>query len=260
MLIRLFAFVLCCASALAHPQEYRLGAGDQVRITVFRNPDLNTDARVSEAGTITFPLVGSVPIAGLTPAEAERAIAVALVNGRFVLDPQVGVLVLVVRGSQITVLGQVARPGRYPIEVGGTRLVDALALAGGVAATGSDRITILGRRDGGYFLQEIDVAHGFRQGFDGDNIVLAAGDVIYAHRAAQFFIYGEVQRPGAYRLEPKMTVLQGLAQGGGLTTRGTERGVRMHRRDPEGRIERRAPSLDEPIQPGDVIHVPRRLF
>src|SRR2546428_13003842 len=89
-----------------------LGAGDSIRVTVFQNPDLTTETRISERGTITFPLIGEIAIAGLTPAGAEARIAGQLIEGKFVLKPQVSLNVIRVRSRQVSVLGQVARPGR----------------------------------------------------------------------------------------------------------------------------------------------------
>ncbi len=113
--------VLALANATAvraadNTSEYVLGAGDTIRINVFQNPDLTVETRVSESGTITFPLIGNVAVSGLTIPAAEQKIAKQLRAGGFVLKPQVNILVLTIRGSQVAVLGQVNRPGRYPLE------------------------------------------------------------------------------------------------------------------------------------------------
>ena len=97
-------------------RDYVLGAGDVVRISVFQNPDLSLEARVSEGGSISSPLLGSVRLGGLSVQQAEKAIGDGLRNGQFVRQPQVGILVMQVRSNQASVLGQVNRPGRYPIE------------------------------------------------------------------------------------------------------------------------------------------------
>src|SRR5215471_14929201 len=93
-----------------------LGEGDSIRVTVFQNPDLTTETRISERGTITFPLIGEVDLAGLTPARAEARIADRLVRGKFLVRPQVSVNLVQVRSRQVSVHGQVARPGRYPLD------------------------------------------------------------------------------------------------------------------------------------------------
>jgi len=83
-----------------------------------------------------------------------------------------------------------------------------------------------------------------------NDFVLQGGDVLFVDRYPLFYIYGEVQRPGSYRVERGMTVVQALASGGGLTPRGTQRGVRVKRRDSKGQVVEMQPSLDDPIQPG----------
>ncbi len=244
----------------AQQAEYRLGAGDVVRITVYQNPDLTMEGRISEAGTLSYPLLGTIRIGGLTSAEAEKRIADGLRNGNFVKQPQVNILVTQVRGNQASVLGQVNRPGRFPIEVADMRLSDLLAMAGGIAATGADVITLVGTRDGKPFRREIDLPNVFRSSNRQDDLVIQNGDVVYVERAPMVYIYGEVQRPGAFRLERDMTVMQALATGGGLTQRGTERGMRVHRRGPDGKVQVVQPSMDERLRDGDVVYVRESLF
>ncbi|HET9820926.1 MAG TPA: polysaccharide biosynthesis/export family protein, partial [Burkholderiaceae bacterium] len=112
--------------------QYRLALGDTLRITVFQNPDLSVETRITEAGSISYPLLGTVTLAGLTISEAEQRIVRGLRDGNFVKQPQVTINVVTVRGNQVSVLGQVGRPGRYPLETGEVRLTDILATAGGV--------------------------------------------------------------------------------------------------------------------------------
>src|SRR6266581_5756247 len=115
-LAALFCVAAMMLSAAAFGQSREtLGEGDSVRITVFQNPDLTTETRISERGAITFPLIGEIAIAGLTPADAEARIAEQLIEGKFVLKPQVSLNVIRVRSRQVSVLGQVARPGRYAL-------------------------------------------------------------------------------------------------------------------------------------------------
>jgi polysaccharide export outer membrane protein len=257
--------VLALANATAvraadNASEYVLGAGDTIRINVFQNPDLTVETRVSESGTITFPLIGNVAVSGLTIPAAEQKIAKQLRAGGFVLKPQVNILVLTIRGSQVAVLGQVNRPGRYPLEIFNSKVTDMLAIAGGITPAGGDTIVLVGTRDGKAFRKEIDVPALFLTNKLADDILVAGGDIIYVHRAPMFYIYGEVQRPGVYRLEREMTVIQGLAQGGGLTLRGTERGLRISRRGADGKTQEITPSMVDPIHTDDVIYVRESLF
>jgi polysaccharide export outer membrane protein len=240
--------------------EYVLGPGDILHITVFQNPDLTTDTRVSEVGTLSFPLVGSVPVGGLSLSQGEKKIADMLREGGFVQKPQVNILPVQIRSSQVAVLGQVNRAGRYPLETVNTHLSDMLATAGGIATTGADTVVLMGSRDGHAIRREIDIPALFLKGDSADDIVLRGGDVLYVNRAPVFYIYGEVQHPGAFRLEREMTVMQGLATGGGVTLRGTEKGLRLHRRDAQGRLQIIEPKLDDPLKADDVIYVRESLF
>jgi len=264
-LLALLRWLLVLAVGAAQAQdgkrsEYLLGAGDSIRVTVFQNPDLTLETRVSENGKVTYPLVGAMQLGGHSIAEAENIIADKLRRGGFVRRPQVSILVLQIRGNQVSVLGLVNRPGRYPIEIFNTRLTDMLAMAGGISPTGADTVILSGLRDGQPFRQEIDLPSLFLANKSGVDLEVAGGDAIYVHRAPTYYIYGEVQRAGAYRLERDMTVLQGLALGGGLTPRGTERGVRVHRRGSDGKVEVIKPKMDQSLLPDDVIYIQESFF
>jgi len=249
------------AHAAAAP-DYRIGAGDVLHVLVYQNPDLTLDARVSDSGMISYPLLGGVKVGGLTVGEMEALIANGLRKGDFVKSPQVTVVLMQVRGSQVSVLGQVNRPGRYPLEVAQMRLSDVLALAGGITtATGSDVVTVVGTRDGKPMRLDVDLPRVFGGGDRQSDLVLQNNDVVYVDRAPLVYIYGEVQRPGSMRIERGMTVMQALASGGGLTQRGTEKGIRIHRHDDaSGKVQVLQPSMDDPVRDGDVIYVRESLF
>jgi len=240
--------------------EYRISGGDIIRISVFQSPELALESRVSESGSVSYPLLGSVRLGGLTAAEAERVLADGLSRGNFLRSPQVTVVVLQVRGNQANVLGQVNRPGRYPIESTDLRLTELLALAGGVAAGGADTVVLTGVREGQAFRRVIDLPALFAEGARPDDVFVRHGDVVWVDRQPLVYIYGEAQRPGPMRLERGMTVLQALATGGGPTARGTQRGLRLHRRGADGRIEALSPELDDKLQEGDVLYVRESLF
>ena len=255
-----FAIVpgLVCAAEVGG--DYRLGAGDVVRITVYSNPDLTTEAQITQQGNITFPLIGSVQIGNMEKSQAEQIIARRLGEGGFVVKPQVNVLVLGFKSHQISVLGQVNRPGKYPIEQAST-LADLLAMAGGIAQTGGDVITHISKgADGKTAKRDIDILEALRNGSMEKNFPVANGDIIFVPRAPQFYIYGEVQRPGAFRLEKDMTVMQAISVGGGLTMRGTERGIRVNRHLPDGKVQTLQTATTDPVRENDVIFVRESLF
>ena len=86
------------------------------------------------------------------------------------------------------------------------------------------------------------------------------GDIIYVDRAPTFYMYGEVQRPGQLRVERGMTLMQALAQAGGLTPRGTARGMQVHRKDANGAVQVREIKMNDPVERDDVIYVRESLF
>ena len=240
--------------------EYRLGAGDVVRISVFQNPDLTLETRITEAGVISYPLLGVVRVGGQSVTEAEKRIADGLRNGNFVKSPQVTLVVLQVRGNQASVLGQVNRPGRYPIEVADMRLTDLLAMAGGTAAGGADLVVITGTRNGQPFRQEVDLPTLFATGGAAKDFFILNGDAVWVDRQPIVYIYGEVQRPGPMRLERDMTLLQALATGGGLTARGTDKGIKVHRKGEAGKVQVIEPGMTDGLREGDVVFVRESLF
>lgn len=248
------------AAAVPTNQDYRLGAGDSIGVQVYQSPDLSVDARVSESGVISYPLIGSVQLGGLTIGEAEKKIADALRTGGFVKVPQVNIVLRQVRGNQVAVLGQVSRPGRFPLETFNTRVSDMLAAAGGVTPTGDDVLILTGQREGKPFRKVIDIPALFLNEKSDEDIVLAGGDTLYVNKAPVFYIYGEAQRPGPYRIERGMTVMQALAQGGGPTVRGSENRLRLHRRDAAGKVVETTPRLTDPVRAEDVIYVRESLF
>lgn len=244
----------------AAAEQYRLALGDTIRISVFQSPDLSLEARITEAGVISYPLLGSVSLSGLTVAEAEQRIANGLRTGNFVKQPQVSITVVQARGNQVSVLGQVGRPGRYPLETGEVRLSDILATAGGVAATGSEVIVVVGTRNGQAFRAEVDLPTVFGANRRSADLLLLNGDVIWVERAPTIYMYGEVQRPGAMRLERSMTVMQALASAGGLTQRGTARGLRVSRKDASGVLREIEPAMTDVLRADDVVFVRESVF
>ena len=212
----------------------RLGPGDSVRVTVFQSPELTTEGEITSTGVFTFPLIGEVPIADHTLAEAGSLIAKRLRDGRFVLNAQVSVALLEVKSRRVSVLGQVARPGPYPLDGTGRTLtahVGAGRWCDGKRRRHRDRDqTTRGRRRTAGRRRSGDVPHR-RRPF---GLELQTGDTVFVPNAPVFYIYGAVQKPGMYRLEPETSVLRALSLGGGLAPRGSERGVIISRTMPDG--------------------------
>ena len=239
---------LLAMSAGAWAQAEKLGVGDAIHVTVFQQPDLTTDARISEKGSIAMPLIGEVKIAGLSQPEAAAQIAGKLKDGQFLKNPQVAVAVTTVRSRQVSVLGAVARPGRYPLDDTSSQLSDVIAAAGGITAAGADTVFVI--RDG----KET------RLPAIGKSFELKGGETINVERAPVFYIHGEVARSGAYRVEPNMTVMQAIAAGGGVTPRGSDRRLKLRRVGADGKLVETDASLKDPVKADDVIFVKEALF
>lgn len=253
------ALVLVGWTSLATAAEVPLGAGDVVRVSVYGNPDLSLETRVSEAGGITFPLLGQVAVGGLTVAAAEKKIGGLLESGGYLKKAQVNIIVSMLASQQVSVLGQVNRPGRYPVD-GKRSVLDMLAMAGGISTEGGDTISLVRTRDGKTTRETIDVIQMVRSGALDGNLDVAGSDMIYVERAPRFYIVGEVQRPGAFRVERQMTVLQALSAGGGLTPRGSHNGLRITRKDAQGNPATFEVKHGDHVQVDDVITVRESWF
>jgi polysaccharide export outer membrane protein len=255
------AFIVALATvgllqATARPEDYRLGAGDLLKIVVFDHDELSVDARISQTGNITFPLVGQVPVAGLSTRDAELLLAQHLMEGGFVKQPQVSVLVSEYQSQKVSVMGQVTKAGQYPLDAS-KKVLDVLAMAGGVLNdTAADDATLV-RADGNR------VSIDLQKLFDGDptmNLGVHDGDTVFVRHAPQFYIYGEVQHPGEYRLARNTTISQAISIGGGLTPRGTQRGAIIKRLDVQGKERKYSVGDEEVLQPNDVLLIKASLF
>ena len=256
----LFFFVADASAQAPARAEPVLGVGDAVRMTVYQNPDLAVEARISENGQINVPLIGAVTIGGLSVPQAQKLIEDKLRTGGFVIKPEVTIQTTQIRSNQISILGQVAKPGRYPIEVVDSKVSEMIATAGGVLPGGADIVTLVGNRNGKPIKLDIDLPAILQAGRADLDIPVENGDILYVDRAPTAYIYGEVQKPGQIRLERGMTLMQALATAGGLTAKGTERGIRVSRKDGNGALKVLELKLNDPIERDDVIYVRESLF
>jgi polysaccharide biosynthesis/export protein len=253
---------LFAASMQGHAQNLRevLGGGDAVRVTVFRYPDLSTEGRLSEDGRITLPLLGEVKLQGMTPQDAGKHIAQRYKSGRFLVNPQVGVSILETRSRQVSVLGLVTKPGRYPLEGTTARLSDVIALAGGLQPTAADTVTVVQNRRGKSVRFDVDLPSVMQGLGKTKDVEIQSGDTIFVNRAPVFYIYGEVNRAGAYRVEPGLTVAQAISLAGGMTVRGTERRPQLRRKGGKEGWTQETVGLFDAVKPDDVIVIRESLF
>jgi polysaccharide export outer membrane protein len=267
----LLALVILCAqgaTAAAPPTPVappaskiiQLGPGDSVNIQVYGQADMTTTVYVSDDGTLPVPLAGPVQVSGLSPSEASQRIEKALKDGRFLVDPHVTLTVVLSRSQRISVLGQVGKPGLYPME-SNTSIFDLLAEAGGALETSSDTVFLL-RADSTGAIQRYPIN---LKGLDDPKKsiptqTLHGGDSIFVPKADQFYIYGEVTTPNKYRVEPDMTVIQAIARAGGVTPRGSERRVDIKRLTADGKYVTLKAKLNDLVKADDVIRVKESIF
>jgi len=240
---------------------YPLGTGDVIRVTVFQQPDMTTETRITESGTLTFPLLGPIEVVGLNSKELEAKIANLLKARGFVKDPQVTVTIVQFKSRQISILGHVAHPGRYPLEEGSYTLTEALALAGGLTEDAADDVLLLRQRDGKTITVSVDLPALFRSNGALIDPEVIGGDTIYVDRYPYFYVYGEVQRPGVYRLQKGMTMMQALSVGGGFTLRAAKKDIQVNRRDAKtGKVTTFMAQLNDLLLPDDVVYIKESLF
>lgn len=240
--------------------QFMLGIGDELTVQVYGRPELNTTTYVAEDGSITIPLAGAVPVAGLSPVKAGHRVAAAFRNGKFLVDPQVTVTMAQFRGQQVSVLGAVKTPGRFVIE-SKTTVLDVLAQAGGITESGGNAVVLLRPGKNGKVQRYAVDMKGLSNGnLPVPTMTLRGGDSIFVPPADQFSIYGEVRSPNMYRLEPGMTVVQAISRGGGITPRGSNSRIEIMRRKPDGTSETRSGNLNDFVLANDVIRVKERFF
>jgi polysaccharide export outer membrane protein len=239
---------------------------DVLKISVYGNPDLATTTRVMQNGTITFPLIGAVPVGGVTPAEAESRIADRLSRGGFVRNAAVSVFVdqrTAVLTRSATLLGQVGHSGQYSIDPstpdGVTSLVALLAKAGGPTEKAADYCYLIRKENGQPKRTRVDLIDLLQNGNIKADLPLSNGDIVLVPEMDVFYIYGEVQRPGQYKLERDMTIMQGLSVASGMTPRGNVKGIVLNRQE-NGIIASRPSELNDRLQPKDVVYVKTAVF
>lgn len=240
----------------------RVGAGDLLTVTVFDMPELTQNVRVNDVGDASFAFIGPLHVAGLTPDQTRDAIATSLRDGNFVLHPQVAVLIQEYGTQGVSVLGQVQKPGVYPV-LGSRTLLDVISQAGGTTTLAGSSVTIKRHADGA--ILTIPLTRNAEQSLASD-VQLLPGDKVIIPRASLIYVIGDVGRPGGFVMENdgKMTVLQAVALAGGQTRTAAMRHVRLIRRkesnysDTEVSLKKimNGQASDVELQPEDVLYVP----
>jgi len=248
----------------------RVGSGDVLRVTVFGQPDLSAEVGVNDKGFLTLPLIGGIDVNGLTTSEISAKVADGLRKGQYLKNPEVSVEVVQLRSQMVSVLGEVSRPGRYPIP-GHMSVLELLATAGGLTAQADQTVTLLRRKDNktgdkSPSNSESDVRIPILLGETSAtersplDVELNAGDVVYVNKKKLFYIHGEVNRPGSYPMEQDMNVMRAISLGGGMTQRASQRRIYINREMPEKGVQEIKAKLTDPVLPGDVVYVNESLF
>ncbi|MDH4161650.1 MAG: polysaccharide export protein [Nitrospirota bacterium] len=246
-------------------QEYVVGEGDLLRIIVYDNQDLTTEARVGGDGRITFPLLGEVTVSGLAVMAAEKAIADRLSEG-YIIHPQVSIFVVEYKSKKVTMLGEVGKPGIVVLR-GASTLMEVISDAGGITTSAGEAIIIqrknsqpvADKRNQDDIKILIDIRKLFEEGDPAANVPVLNGDSVYVPRAAFVYVNGEVKNPGAYKITKGLTVLKAITLAGGFTPKASERRTRIIRKGTSGETSTRA-KMNDLILPDDIILVPESYF
>ncbi len=242
-----------------------LGVGDQITIAVFGQPDLSAEVTVGESGAIMVPLIGTLNVLNLSAAQLESLVAARLKDGGYLQNPGVSVQIRQLRSQLVSVIGEVQRPGRYPIQ-GRMTVLEALATAGGLTQRADKTIVLLRKpasNKGAESPREeisIQLETAGRPFGDRLDAPLLNDDVVFVGVQKLFYIHGEVRRPGAYPMEMGMNIMKALSLSGGVSERGSDRRIKIHRLDANKVPQELKAAPTTPLQPDDVIHVDERLF
>ena len=246
------------------PMPAPIGPGDSLDVSEFHTPEFHSMVRVSPAGTITLPMVNEVKIGGLDEPAAARAIEAALLASGMLLHPQVSVLVIAYAGQDVSVLGEVARPGVYPYTLH-HRLLDLISSAAGLSQNAGRLVNVFHRSDPNMPHPVVLDPGGTDTGTD-HNPELSPGDTVQVSRAGLVFVIGDVVRPGGFPVDPAqgLTVVQALSLAWGPSQNAAAGRALLIREQKGGRtlttlnlrrmIHGQDP--DQPIYDRDILFVP----
>jgi len=252
---------LSLTSQFCLAQDYIVGVGDVLTISVYDHPDLGITSRVDGDGSISINLIGEVKVEGLSPSEISEKLTILLADG-YIVNPQITVFIKEFRSNKAIVMGQVMRPGLYELH-GRTSFFELLSKAGGLTKEAGDRATIKRKKAAPDREEEIIVINlkNLREKDDGFNdIIVGGGDSIYVEKVGVYYVTGEVKRPDVYRYEENINVIKAITKAGGLSDIAAQNNIKIIRKDNGEEKVFENVSMDETILPEDVIVVPESLF
>jgi polysaccharide export outer membrane protein len=202
------------SASLAQNESLLIGPGNQLHIQVFDTPEMDQHPKVTDAGEIPLLFIGNIKVGGMTPAAAAHAIEDTLKAQHYMLRPQVSVTVEQYSTEQVSVLGQVNKPGSFQIFTP-TSILNLLSLAGGVTEVADRHITIQRQSDPektvNYFLSNrSDEALA-------KSVLVYPGDTVLVPKTGFVYVLGDVGRPGGFPMsnnDSQMTAMQALALAG----------------------------------------------
>lgn len=246
------------------PPQISVGPGDMLLIDVFDTPELSGSSRVNQQGYINLTVLGNIHVAGMTASEAAHAIEAALKEHEIMNDPHVTVSISEYATQGATVSGEVHTPGLYPT-LGRRRLLELIAMAGGVTQSAGRTATIIHRDDQQHPVNITLVPNNARLQ-EQDNPVILPGDTVIVDRAGIIYILGAVNKPGGYLVDnnDQLSLLQAVSLAGGWLQYASLRGAMLVRKVPEGREEVKVDlkhvtygkQADIKVRNGDILFVP----
>jgi len=253
-------------------RAYRVGPGDLLELKVFQVDELSQTVRVSEDGSITLPLIGRVVVEGLTQEGVVQKLT-GLLQAKYVKNPQVTIFIKEYKNQQVAVIGAVEKAGSYEL-VGRKNLLQIISMAGGFSETAGNGIFILREgADGATSTIAIDLKDLLVNGNQKLNIPIEPNDVINVpvDKEIRVFVMGRVNKPGAVRakLSEGVTLLQAIADAGGLAEGAKESAILITRKDKSGKEQKIRVNLkdiikgkkkDVVLQEGDVVYVPESFW
>jgi polysaccharide export outer membrane protein len=249
-------------SDIQDPSLLRLGAGDLIEVSVYNVPELSTKARIGNTGDVYLPLIDYVHIGDLTVEEAQGLIQKRLEDGGFVRGAHATIFLDESASQGVTILGEVAKPGIYPV-LGDRKLYDLISSAGGFSQAAGRKVSIIRLHSSAPPIT-VNLPRNLADDLQ-DNVEILPGDTITVPRAPIIYVVGDVGRPAGLLVDNgSLTVLQALALAGGTNHTAKMSGVRIIRKGPTGMTETRLPlkkmlkakAPDVTLQADDILFVP----
>ena len=271
-LLRQYRILLRVAACLAvmllslpmslHGQEYEVGEGDLLDITVYDNPDLTSEVRVSGEGMITVPLIGEISVKSLTATEIGKKLAGLFAEG-YIKNPQVSIFIKEYKSKKVTTLGEFSKPGLIEMR-GNATLMEVISNAGGITPDAGEtlfiqRNAVKGGTEQSDNIISIDLTKLLEGSGTTSNIPVLDGDSIYIPKALFVYVTGEVKNPGAYKITKGLTVLRSITLAGGLTVKASKNRANIVRKTGSTESTIKA-NMDDLVAPNDIIVVPESFF